>query len=85
MEQLGHLGEEPGESHLVSRWKGLDHKGAHSRAGPHEAFAFEVPVGLEHGVGIDRQLAHDLLGRGQLFARLEHAEAKRLMNLLDEL
>ena len=53
--------------------------------GAHQTLPLEVPVGLEHGVGVDRQLGHHLLGGRQLVARLEEPELQRLMDLLDQL
>ena len=51
----------------------------------HEALPFEVPVGLKHRVGIDRQLGDHLLGRRQLVSWLEDAELQCLADLLDQL
>ena len=51
----------------------------------HQALPFQVAVGLEHRVRVDRQLGDDLLGGGQLVARLQEAEPQSVMDLLDQL
>ena len=50
-----------------------------------QSFALKVAVGLQHGVRVDRQLADDLLGCGQLVAWLKQTELERLMDLVHKL
>ena len=56
-----------------------------SRPSADQAFSFEVPVGLEHRVRVDRQLGDHLLGGRQLVSGLEDAELQGLVDLLDQL
>ena len=63
---IGHRREEPGLGGRVGAGKRPDHEGPLTGSGPHQALAFEVAVRLEHRVGVDGQLGHDLLGRRQL-------------------
>jgi hypothetical protein len=53
--------------------------------GLHQPLAFEVAVGLQHRVRVDRQLCDDLLRGRQLVTGFKEAELERLMDLLDEL
>jgi len=55
------------------------------RVEPVRGLHVPVPVGLEHRVGIDRQLSNDLLGRRELITRLEETQLQRLVDLLDQL
>jgi hypothetical protein len=50
-----------------------------------EAFAFELPVRLEHRVGVHRDGRHDLLGRGQPISRLEQSQPQCLLGLVHQL
>src|SRR6266542_361088 len=54
-------------------------------AGLHQALQLQLPVGLQHGVGVDRQRLGDLADRRQLLTGFEHAEPQRLFDLLHEL
>ena len=56
-------------------------------AGPRfdQAFPFQVAVGLEHRVGVDRRRCDDFPHRGELVAHVEHAHPERLPDLLDDL
>ena len=45
----------------------------------------QLPVGLEHGVRVDRQARHHVLDRRQLVALAQQAEPQRLPHLLDHL
>ncbi|GAB1821681.1 hypothetical protein HerbRD11066_48450 [Herbidospora sp. RD11066] len=46
---------------------------------------FELAVGLEDGVGVDRELRDDLFDGGELIALPEQAEAHGLPDLLNQL
>ena len=50
-----------------------------------EAFVFEFAVGLQHGVGIDGDLADDLFDGRQLVADAQSSEAQGALHLLDDL
>ena len=57
----------------------------HARPTLREAFMLELPVGLQHRVGIDRDLCDDLLHRRQLITLTQNAETQRLADLLHQL
>ncbi len=51
----------------------------------HQPLVLELAVGLEHGVGVDGEVPHDVLDRRQLVALAEQAEPERAADLLDQL
>ena len=53
--------------------------------GCHQPLVLELPVGLEHGVGVDGEVPHHVLDRRQLVALAEQSEPERAAHLLDEL
>src|SRR6516225_8759676 len=61
------------------------HERAEPGAGLDEALAFQVAVGLEDGVGVDRRCRDDFAHRGELVADVEHAHPECLANLLNDL
>jgi len=58
---------------------------AHALAAFDEAFVFELPVGLHHGVGVDGHLGHHLFDRRQLVADVQDSHPEGLLDLLDQL
>ena len=60
-------------------------EGAHAGPCAGQPLVLELPVGLEHGVGVDGQLGHHLFDRRQLLALVQQAEAQCLADLLDDL
>ena len=58
---------------------------ADARAGGDEPVVLELAIGLEHGVGVDGQLADDVLDRRELVALAQQAEPQRVPDLLDDL
>ncbi len=63
----------------------LGHEGADTGPGCDEASVLELAVGLEHGVGVDREPRHHVFDRGELITFGEQAEPERLPHLLDQL
>ena len=55
------------------------------RPGGDEPVVLELPVGLQHRVGVDRQPRHDLLDRRELVALAQQAEPQRVPHLPHEL
>jgi len=51
----------------------------------HQALPLEIPVCLEHRVGINSQFDDDLLGRRELITWFEETKLKGLVNLVDQL
>jgi hypothetical protein len=51
----------------------------------HQSLPLQVAVGLEHRVGVDRQLGDDLLRGRQPVARLQQAEPQGIADLLGQL
>jgi len=45
----------------------------------------KLAVGLEHRVGVDGQLGHDLAHLGELVARLKEPQPQGALDLLDQL
>jgi hypothetical protein len=64
-------------------------KGADERAVPgpglDQPFALQVPVGLEHRIGIDRGRRDHLAHGGELISHPQQAHPQRLPDLLDDL
>src|SRR5437763_3651178 len=58
-----------------------------SDAGPalDEALVFQLAVGLEHRVWVDRDGAHHFFHGWKLVSAAEHPEAERMLHLLDDL
>ena len=61
------------------------HEGAHALTCRHQSLVLELPVGLEHGVGVDGEVRHHVLDRRQLVALAEQPEPERPADLLDQL
>ena len=61
------------------------HERAEPGPGRDQPLVLQLPVRLEHGVRVDRQLADHLLDRRQLVALVQQAEPQRLPDLLDQL
>ena len=61
------------------------HERPDPRARGDEPVALELPVRLEHRVGVDRQPRHDLLDRGELIALAQQAEPQRVPHLPHQL
>jgi hypothetical protein len=45
----------------------------------------KLPVGLDHGVRVDRQIAGDILDRGKAITLAQIAQQERLPYLVDDL
>ncbi len=84
-EPLDHRREESRLGGGVGAGQRSHDEGPLTRSGPGETLAFQIAVGLEHGIRVDGQLSDDLLGRRQLIARLEEAQLQGLVDLLDQL
>ena len=61
------------------------HEGPDAGAGAGQSLVLQLPVGLQHRVGVDGQLADHLLDRRQLVAFPQQAQAEGLADLLDDL
>jgi hypothetical protein len=61
----------------------------HERADPwpgrHQALLFQLAVGLEHRVRVDRQPGGHVLDLGQLVALVQQAQPQRVPDLVDQL
>ena len=65
--------------------EGPGHEGADAGTSGDETFELELAIGLRHRVGVDRELADDVLHRRQLVTLGEQAEPQGAAYLLDEL
>ena len=65
--------------------EGPGHERPDARTGAGESLVLELAVGLEHRVGVDGELCHDLLDRRQLIALVQESQPQRLADLLDDL
>jgi hypothetical protein len=60
-------------------------EGADALTALHQPFTFEIAIGLEHGVRVDRQRPDDFLHGRQSVAGTQNAAEQCLTHLFDEL
>ena len=70
------------QAHRLGRRR---YEGALSWASNGQPLLLEIAVGLEHGVGVDRERGDDVLHPWQLVSVNQIAEAQRVLDLVDEL